>query len=65
MKNSGHLQIEEIKLLPGQEWIDEADAWRFCVVTSGAAYWLGAPPPRPLDQGEMIVLAPTLKAVVR
>src|SRR5689334_21985504 len=65
MKHSGHLRIEEIKLLPGQEWIDVADAWRFCIVTKGEAYWLGTAPPRPLDQGEMIVLSPLLKAVVR
>ena len=65
MKNSGHLRIEEIKLLPGQEWIDDADAWRFCMITSGAAYWLGAAPLRVLNQGEMIVLAPVVKAVIR
>jgi AraC-like DNA-binding protein len=65
MKNSGHLRIEEIKLLPGQEWIDDADAWRFCIVSKGAAYWLGTGPPRPVNEGEMIVLSPVLKAVVR
>ncbi|MGH7968042.1 MAG: helix-turn-helix domain-containing protein [Limisphaerales bacterium] len=65
MKISGHLRIEEFKLLPGQEWIDESDAWRFCRVSAGAAYWLETAHPRALSEGEMLVLPPRLKGVVR
>jgi AraC-like DNA-binding protein len=65
MKRSGHLRLEQIRLLPGQEWTDEGDVWRFCAIADGVAYWLGSSPCRDLNQGDMIVLGPRLKALVR
>jgi len=65
MTISGHLRIEEFKLLPAQEWIDESDTWRFCRLSAGAAYWLEPAHPRALSEGEMLVLPPRLKGIIR
>jgi AraC-like DNA-binding protein len=59
------LHIEEATLSPGQEWADETPAWRFVRVSAGAAYWLGAPGPRALADGEVLVVAPPVKALIR
>jgi AraC-like DNA-binding protein len=61
----GHLQIEEITLPPGQEWEDAAAAWRFLHVSSGAAYWLETAKPRALAEHELIIVPPSLRAVIR
>ena len=65
MKTLSHLQIEEVKLPPGNEWMDATDVWRFLLVSKGAAYWLGVGKPRSLAEGEMLILPPTTKGVVR
>src|ERR1017187_262566 len=65
MKTLGHLLIEEIKLQPGQEWMDASSAWHFVRVRNGAAYWLGATQTRPLAEGEMLVVAPGANGTVR
>jgi AraC-like DNA-binding protein len=59
------LRIEETTLSPCQEWVDETAAWRFVRISSGAAYWLGAANPRSLTDGEVLVIAPAAKALVR
>lgn len=61
----GHLRIEEITLSPGQEWTDETAAWRFVRISSGAAYWLGPSSPRALSEGEVLVISPAAKALIR
>ena len=61
----GYLRIDELRLAPGQEWIDAADCWRFARISSGAAYWLDTAKPRALSPGEMLVLAPAATTVVR
>ena len=61
----GHLRIEETILSPCQEWTDEAAAWRFVRISTGAAYWLGAANPRSLTEGESLVISPAAKALVR
>ena len=60
-----HLQLEEIKVLPGQEWTDASAVWHFLHLTSGAAYWLGNERTRSLIEGEMIVISPAVKGAVR
>jgi AraC-like DNA-binding protein len=65
MKAPGHLRIEEVKLLPGHEWVDQSPAWRFVHLSKGAAYWLDRAKPRSMTEGELLVLAPGLYAVVR
>jgi AraC-like DNA-binding protein len=61
----GHLRVEETMLPPGQEWSDETGAWRFVRISAGAAYWLGASNPRSLTQGEVLIISPAAKALVR
>ncbi len=61
----GHLQIEEIRLQPGQEHRAAAGSWRFVFVQNGAAYWLQADRTRPLEEGEMMVLSPGIGGSVR
>lgn len=53
-----HLQVEEFKLTPGQEWQDVSARWRFLRVHHGAAYWLGAGQNRPLAEREVIIVPP-------
>lgn len=65
MKVPAHLQIERIKLAPGQEWTDTAPAWRFVRLMSGAAYWFGGAETRPLADGEIVLAAPGLQGTVR
>jgi AraC-like DNA-binding protein len=59
------LHLEEVKLPAGQEWQDESGRWRFVRLTSGAAYWLGAGRGRALAEGELLVLGPAARGVVR
>ena len=61
----GHLQIEAVRLHPGQEHLAAAGSWRFVLVQSGAAYWLDGERTRPLDVGEMLVLGPKINASIR
>lgn len=65
MKSLCHLQIEEVKLPPGQEWMDPTGVWRFLLVSRGAAYWMGEGRARSLAQGEMLILSPAAKGIVR
>ena len=65
MTAPGHLRIEETILSPGQEWTDQTAAWRFVRISSGAAYWLGAANPRALTEGEVLVISPAAKALIR
>jgi AraC-like DNA-binding protein len=65
LSTATHLRIEEASLPPGREWTDEMAAWRFLRVTSGAGYWLGTTKRRALNEGEMLVVWPGVKAVIR
>jgi AraC-like DNA-binding protein len=65
MKAIGHLRIEEVKLSPGEEWTRQTGPWCFVRISNGAAYWLDPARPRALNQGELIILAPAVKAVIR
>lgn len=65
MRKLNHLQLEEIKLPAGQEWMDATATWRFVRVHSGAAYWLGGKQARPLAEGEAIIIAPRAEGLVR
>jgi AraC-like DNA-binding protein len=65
VKTPGHLRIEEIKLSPSEELTDDSDAWRFLRLRGGAAYWLDTARPRLFSEGELLVLAPRIKAVLR
>ena len=65
MTAPGHLRIEETLLAPGREWTDESSAWRFVRISTGAAYWLGAANPRALTEGEVLVISPATRALVR
>lgn len=59
------MRIEETTLSPCQEWTDETAAWRFVRISSGAAYWLGAAGARSLSAGEVLVIRPAAKALIR
>jgi len=65
MRSLPHLRIEELKLSPGEEWEDATVAWRLIWLQAGAAYWLGEPRVRSLSPGEMLVIPPGARAVVR
>ncbi len=65
MKTLVHLHVEEILLLPGQEWMDAAAAWHLVRVTRGAAYWLGPGRSRSLVEGEVLVIPPAAEGLVR
>jgi AraC-like DNA-binding protein len=65
MNTPAHLQITEVRLSPGEEWSLAAGPWRFVRMSRGAAYYLDAARPRALNEGELMILAPGVKAVVR
>lgn len=65
MTPTGQLQLHEHKLEPGQEWIDNSEAWRVVLLRNGAAYWLETARPRALTSGEVLVLAPRVDAIIR
>ncbi len=65
MSISGHLRIEELRLGSGEEWVDTSACWRFVRLASGVAYWLDTASPRAFIEGELLVVAPPIKAVVR
>jgi AraC-like DNA-binding protein len=65
MTFSAQLRIEETRLPPGEEWVEETAAWRFVRVSSGAAYWLEPGRTEALTEGALLVAAPGFKAVVR
>ena len=65
MKVPGHLQLEEIKLGAGQEWSGLAEGWTFVLVAGGAAYWLAETSPRPLAEGELLVVPPGFEGTIR
>lgn len=50
------LEIEELRLTPGQEWGTPADQWRFILLKQGSAYWLETTRPRELATGELLVV---------
>jgi AraC-like DNA-binding protein len=59
------LEIQAVRLGPGQEWGPEPDQWRFVFLESGTAYWLEAGKPRELAGGELLVLSPSAQGPVR
>jgi len=61
-----HLVIEEVRLQPGQEWVGATpQVWRFACVQAGAAYWLGLPKTRAIAEGEMLILPPEVRGIIR
>jgi AraC-like DNA-binding protein len=60
-----HLSLEQIKLAPSEEWLDEHNAWRFVRLRTGAAYWMDRTSPRGITPGELLVLPPGAKALIR
>jgi AraC-like DNA-binding protein len=62
---TGQLELQELKLAAGQEWIDKSEAWRIVLLRKGAAYWLGTANPRAITEGEVLVITPNANAVVR
>lgn len=60
-----HLHPQAITISPGQEWTDETTAWRFARISQGAAYWLETAKPRMLSEGEVLIISPGIRAVVR
>jgi AraC-like DNA-binding protein len=65
MMTPGHLRIEALTLQPGQEWLNGAGGWLFLRLACGAAYWLGEPRTRSLVEGELLVIPPKARGVVR
>src|SRR5260370_23851669 len=65
MRPPGHLRIRELRLGPSQEWCDETSVWRFVRLREGTAYWLDPAKPRAITKGELLVLAPGVKGVIR
>jgi hemolysin activation/secretion protein len=61
----GHLCVEEVGLRPTSEWNDPVPGWRFVRLSRGVAYWLGPTLRRELIEGEVVVLAPEVKGLIR
>lgn len=59
------LELESIRLNPGQEWSNQPNQWRFVLLQFGNAYWLEAAHPRELAPGELLLISPPSQGVVR
>ena len=61
------LIISEDILLPGQEGAVHCikEGWRFHLLTSGVAYWLGQPDNRELAVSELLVVGPLVSGALR
>jgi len=59
------LELEEIRLSPGQEWVTQPGQWRFVLLRSGTAYWLDAVRPRELAEGELLVVPTPSSGMIR
>ena len=62
---TGQLQLQELKLAAGDEWIDKPEGWRLVLLHKGLAYWLGTSTPRAITEGEMLVIAPKVTGLIR
>jgi len=59
------LQIEELILQPGEDWVDAQGLWRLVRLQAGAAYWIGATLHLSLAVGDALVLGPEAQGTVR
>jgi AraC-like DNA-binding protein len=59
------LELQEIRLNPGQEWSNPTNQWRFILLQFGTAYWLESAHPRELARGELLIVSPAAQGVVR
>jgi AraC-like DNA-binding protein len=62
---SVQLEVQELRLSPGQEWSTEPNQWRFIFLDSGTAYWLEAAKPRELARGELLIVTPAPEGLIR
>jgi len=62
---TGQLQLQELKLAAGDEWIEKPEGWRLVLLHKGLAYWLGTSKPRAITEGEMLVIAPRVTGLIR
>ena len=59
------LELDELRLNPGQEWGAPGGQWQFILLQSGMAYWLDGARHRELSQGEVLIISPGSTGVVR
>jgi AraC-like DNA-binding protein len=59
------LEVEQVRLHPGQEWSPSPDQWRIILLQSGTAYWLDTTKPQELAGGELLILFPASKGFLR
>jgi AraC-like DNA-binding protein len=58
MTHAGHLRLEEINLLPAEEWKGASPGWCIFRIRQGQGYWIGDPGSRELNNAEVAVLSP-------
>jgi AraC-like DNA-binding protein len=59
------LELEEVRLSPGQEWSPDAGRWRLISLQSGTAYWLEAHKPKELAPNELLIVSPPPVGLIR
>lgn len=59
------LQIEEVQLMPGEEWQLAGGAWCFVRLKRGAVYWLSAGPNFALSVNDTLITTPPALGVLR
>ena len=59
------LELDELRLNPGQEWGAPGSQWQFIFLGSGMAYWLDGARHRELSQGEVLIISPGSRGTVR
>jgi AraC-like DNA-binding protein len=59
------LLIQQARLQPCSEWTEKSGAWRFLLVSEGSAYWLQAGGSTLVATGDVLVVAPHARGVIR
>jgi AraC-like DNA-binding protein len=65
MKFQGHLLLDETDLAPSAEWAPPSADWFFLRAGPGQGYWLEAGQAREINAGDVLVLNPSCRGLLR
>lgn len=57
--------MERFRLDRGGEWSSQCRAWLFIRIAKGSCYWIGPGAPRTLESGQILVVPPNGRGVLR
>lgn len=57
--------IHQSELAPGSEWQDATPAWKIVLIRKGFLYWMARAETRELQPGEVLIIGPAVKGILR